>query len=92
MYFNFEQWSFKHACIATVLCSELLYAIWLIRNEVVFQHKRRSTIEIERLFRHRVRWRIKTDFVRRNRQTCLDLWCNADVLATLRNGLVVTLI
>lgn len=68
--------------IATVLSSELLYAIWIVRNEVVFDHKRKSTIDIERLFRHRVRWRIKTDFVRLNRQAFIDLWCKAYVLVT----------
>ena len=82
----------KHARIATVLSSELLYAIWINRNEVVFDHKRQGTIEIERLFRHRVRWRIKTDFVRQHRQSFLDLWCNAKVLALLQSDRVVTLV
>ena len=88
IYFNFAQWSMKYARIATVLSSELLYAILINRIEVVFDHKRQGTIEIERLFRHRVRWCIKTNFVRRHRQVFLDLCCNAKILAMLQSDLV----
>ena len=73
LFVNFVHWSTEHTRIATVLSSELLYAIWIIRNEVVFDPKRKSTIDIARLFRHRVRWHIKTDFVRLSRQTFIDL-------------------
>ena len=63
------------------------------RYEVVFDHKRKSTIDIDGLFRHRIRWRIKTDFVRLNRQKCIDLWCNAHVLASigLQDDVITTL-
>ena len=81
LFFNFLHRSTENIRIATVLSSELLNAIWIIRNEVVFDHKRKSTIDTERLFRHLVRWCIKTDFVRLNRQTFIDLWCNVNVLA-----------
>jgi len=91
LFFNFVQWSTEHIRIATVLSSELLYAIWIIRDEVVFDHKRKSTIDIERLFRHRVRWRIKTDFVRLNRQAFIDLWCNANVLTAIQDDVITTL-
>ena len=63
-----------------------------IRTEVVFNHKRKSTIDSERLFRRRVRWRIKTDFVRLSRQTFIDLWCSATVLATMQGDVVATLV
>jgi len=43
LFFNFVHWSTEHIRIATVLSSELLYAIWIIRNEVVFDRKRKST-------------------------------------------------
>ena len=45
--FNCVHWSTGLRSIATVLSSELVYAIWKIRNELVFDHKRKSTIDIE---------------------------------------------
>lgn len=60
----YVNWSTEHIRTATILSSELLYAIRIIRNEVVFNHKQKSTIDIERLFRHRVCWYKISDFIR----------------------------
>lgn len=62
-----------------ITTSELINAIWSRRNEIVFDKKRHGTQDIEFLFLHRLRTRIRADFLRLPRADFTRTWNNVFV-------------
>ena len=76
----------------SVLFSELLYSIWIKRNEAIYRKTHVDTRSIVVLFMHRLRTRIKADFIRFTMEQFRAVWCYSNVLADVENDELVLFI
>jgi len=75
LYLNFPaSLGSQAAAILGRLYSELIYAVWIKRNAVVFERKQVSSQDVKLLFLYRLRVRLRADFLRLDAARFNDSW------------------